>query len=453
VAAEGFGNLPNLPDSPDIGERVIALLEKAEGDEEIPAGTAGIIVAHEIPHLSHLAVRARQSHIVFAACEDRELFSDLTGLAGQLVELDAVGEKAGLRIVTEISSGIYSGNSRRAVGMPPVQMNSSDELLPLKEATPENAGAKAYSALRLEDLARRGDALFKTAPAAVVPFGVMEASLRDEPALEKEYRTLMNDLSRAGQNDLAGVLKRLREIVTVLKVPAGIISGVMKEFLPDKQLMVRSSANCEDIKESAGAGLYDSAANVLPSGIAPAILGVWASLWNRRAVLSRRNAGIRNESTAMAVLIQEMLVPELSFIMHTWNPVTYNPDEVYIELAVGLGETLASAATPGSPYRMVCNKKTAETNMLSFASFSHALLPGPPGSVIMKTISYSDVRMSTDKSFRDLVGRRLGTIGQFVENAFGEPQDIEGVISGDGIYLVQSRAQHISSSGAFSKKD
>src|SRR5208337_4758814 len=193
------------------------------------------------------------------------------------------------------------------------------------------------------------------------------------------YRTLMNDLSRAGQNDLAGVLKRLREIVTVLKVPAGIISGVMKEFLPDKQLMVRSSANCEDIKESAGAGLYDSAANVLPSGIAPAILGVWASLWNRRAVLSRRNAGIRNESTAMAVLIQEMLVPELSFIMHTWNPVTYNPDEVYIELAVGLGETLASAATPGSPYRMVCNKKTAETNMLSFASFSHALLPGPPG--------------------------------------------------------------------------
>ncbi|MBF0506830.1 MAG: TIM barrel protein [Nitrospirae bacterium] len=448
IAAGGFGDIPEN-ESP-----AIALLEKVEGDEEIPAGVAGIIAAHEIPHLSHLAVRARQSHVVFAACEDRELFSGLSGLSGQLVEFDAVAEKAGIRMVPEISSGIPSGNSRRTISLPAVQMISSDKLLPLKAATPENSGLKAYSARRLEDLARRSDAAFKTAPAAVVPFGVMEASLRAEPAVEKEYRALIDDLNRAGENNFAVVLKKLRGIVTRLKVPAGIISGVIKEFTPDKQLMVRSSANCEDIKASAGAGLYDSASNVGTSGVPSAILRVWASLWNRRAVLSRRNAGIRNESAAMAVLIQEMLIPEISFIIHTWNPVTCNPDEVYIELAVGMGETLASAATPGSPYRMVCNKKTAETDMLSFASFSHALLPGPPGNVIMKTVCYSDIRLSTDRSFRDLTGRRLGAIGQFVENAFGEPQDIEGVISGNEIYLVQSRAQYIPSCpGAFSEKD
>jgi phosphoglucan,water dikinase len=439
VAAAGFGNLP------DHGEHVIALLEKAEGDEEIPAVVAGIIVANEIPHLSHLAVRARQNHVVFTVCEDKELFSELAGLIGQLVELDAVAEKAGLRMVPEISYGIFSGNSLPRVEMPAVQIISSGRLLLLKEVTPENGGFKAASALKLEVLSGRKGAGFKTAHAAAIPFGVMEISLYAEPALVQEYMALVNDLNGLAQNDLAGPLKRLKEIISLLQVPAEIVSDIIKEFTPDKHLMVRSSSNCEDMEKSAGAGLYDSVPNVKPADVAPAILRVWASLWNKRAVMNRKNAGIRHESAAMAVLIQEMVVPELAFIIHTQNPATSNPDsgpeEVYIELAVGMGETLASAATPGSPYRMVYNKKTAETYMLSFASFSHELLPGSPSNVTMKTISYSDVKLSTDRSFRNLIGRRLGAIGHFVEKAFGGPQDIEGVISRDEVYLVQARPQ------------
>lgn len=45
----------------------------------------------------------------------------------------------------------------------------------------------------------------------------------------------------------------------------------------------------------------------------------------------------------MSVLIQEQIHSDLSFIIHTHNPISKNADEVYIEVAVGLGETLASA--------------------------------------------------------------------------------------------------------------
>ena len=45
----------------------------------------------------------------------------------------------------------------------------------------------------------------------------------------------------------------------------------------------------------------------------------------------------------MSVLIQEQIHSDLSFIIHTSNPISKNSDEVYIEIAVGLGETLASA--------------------------------------------------------------------------------------------------------------
>lgn len=59
-------------------------------------------------------------------------------------------------------------------------------------------------------------------------------------------------------------------------------------------LIVRSSANVEDLAGMSGAGLYESVANVPgmdEEEVGGAIAEVWASLYTRRAVLSRRAAG------------------------------------------------------------------------------------------------------------------------------------------------------------------
>lgn len=60
----------------------------------------------------------------------------------------------------------------------------------------------------------------------------------------------------------------------------------------------------------------------------------------------------------MAILVQQMVQSEYSFIMHSVNPINDNEDEVFIEFAVGQGETLASANQQGTPYRMIYNKVT-----------------------------------------------------------------------------------------------
>ncbi len=460
VAAQGMRYLPDAGNGP-----LIALLEEAEGEEDIPGMVAGIIVAHEIPHLSHLAVRARQSHIAFTACEERERFEELKSLTGRLVDLDVFAERVSVTISPEFSDGPERrkrNNDLYRIQLPAIEAvgavlssaNKLPPLLPLNRATLEIGGGKAFAARQLEELSGVEHAGFRTAPGLVIPFGVMEASLSARPGPENEYRLLVSGLNSHRQNDFTGTVGRLQEIINHLEVPAEIVSGVMKEFSPDERLMVRSSSNCEDLERFAGAGLYDSVANVPPSNVAIAIRRVWASLWTKRAVMNRTNTGISHDRALMAVLIQKMIVPEFSFIMHTHNPVSYNPEEIYIELAVGMGETLAGAETPGGPYRMVFDKQTGDVRMLAFASFSRALWPDISGSLIVKTVDYSDLRLSTDSEYRDLIGRRLGAIGQFIENSFNNPQDIEGVISGDEIFLVQSRAQHIpSDSGAFSKKD
>lgn len=62
----------------------------------------------------------------------------------------------------------------------------------------------------------------------------------------------------------------------------------------------------------------------------------------------------------MAVLVQQQLSPDLSFVLHTVSPLNADKDTMYAELAVGLGETLASG-TRGSPWRLAVNKSTGMT--------------------------------------------------------------------------------------------
>ncbi len=97
----------------------------------------------------------------------------------------------------------------------------------------------------------------------------------------------------------------------------------------------------EDLAGMSGAGLYDSIPNISSSDheeLAYAVACVWASLYTRRAVMSRRAAGVPERQACMAVLVQEMVAPEVSFVIHTTNPIDNNSECAYVELAAGLGE-------------------------------------------------------------------------------------------------------------------
>ncbi|NIA09975.1 MAG: hypothetical protein GWP10_09670 [Nitrospiraceae bacterium] len=434
-----------LDDLPGPFDRaIVALLEKVEGDEEIPAGVVGLIVAHETPLLSHLAVRARQGNIVFIVCEDADRYAKLKDSLGKQLILDVSAERVNL----EFSSGPGQEEKTEREGevqqkrawIPDVILLPDRRLLPLDQVRPASGGSKAAAVRWLEGLSQTEGSGFLTAPGVVVPFGVMEEALRAS-GIEQDYWILVSRLNRLPQSDFLEALRRLQAITMQLDVPDEIVSGVMEKFPQRERLMVRSSANCEDLEGLSGAGLYDSVASVPLPEVARAVKKVWSSIWTRRAALSRKKLGIPHDRVHIAVLIQQMVVPEFSFVMHTVNPVSQHPDEVYVELAVGMGEALASGKIPGVPYRMVCNKQTREVYMLAFASFSHAIWPGPSGGLIQKTVDYSRIRLSRDQAFRKRLGSRLGVVGQFLEDSAGRPQDIEGLVLKDKIYLVQSRPQ------------
>ena len=422
-----------------ISEPVIALVKEAEGDEEIPKGIAGIILAHGVPHLSHLGVRARQAGVVFAASEEVSAFASLSAFDGQIMELRATPERVEWK-AADNAKGIQPEIRHSTPHVLEVRLNSGRQWIPVKEATLATAGAKADGVRQLFELSRQERTGFSVPGALVVPFGVMEAALASDAILYKKYQDSIRGTDATSTENLPAIAESIRDLMGQIRVPEAIASAVEKEFSKDSRLMVRSSANCEDLEEMSGAGLYESVANVVPNNVADSVLAVWASLWTRRAVISRRAAGIPQGKAHMAVLIQQMIEPDYSFVLHTRNPINQNPREVYAEIAVGLGETLVSASSRGTPYRMVCDKESGSTTILAFANFSRALCGGPNGKV-QKTVDYSSIALSRDAEARRRLGERLAKVGRFVENAFKKPQDVEGAVQGDKIYLVQSRPQ------------
>jgi len=127
-------------------------------------------------------------------------------------------------------------------------------------------------------------------------------------------------------------------------------------------------------------------------------------------------------------------------------------DEVSIEMAVGLGEVLASAVEEGNPYRFTYNKKTGKVRITEFANFSFAILADPNSSIFYsrellidteKRIrqDYSYVKYSNSEDELISLGKKLGEIGTIIEDHYKCSQDIEGAISGENVYIVQTRPQ------------
>jgi phosphoglucan,water dikinase len=441
VAGEASGRLVGVNELGKLAshsEPVIVLLGRADGDEEIPRNVAGVLLAHPIPHLSHLGVRARQARVPFASADAREQLEQFHALLDGWVKLQVGAEQLSLAHAQEDSHATARVHEATPVLLASI-LTGELRSLPLVAAETSNCGAKAAAAGRLLALAGESG-LFRAPRGRVLPFGLMEGCMSLDPALEERYQRLQELFSRASADEQEELLGELRALLKTVPVPDHLLSELGTLFTDDNRLAVRSSANGEDLEDFAGAGLYESVIGVNREGLAVALQTVWASLWTRRAALSRKACGIAHHQVRMAVLIQEMVPPELSFIMHTADPVTGSRDQAAVELAVGLGETLASAVQPGSPYRLLCDRKGRQARLIRLASFSFALRPGPQ-TPARERIDYSRVPWSVDCARAEQLGVRLVDIAAFLETRFGSPQDVEGVVANDSIYLVQSRAQ------------
>ncbi|HEU4584064.1 MAG TPA: lamin tail domain-containing protein [Polyangiaceae bacterium] len=91
------------------------------------------------------------------------------------------------------------------------------------------------------------------------------------------------------------------------------VNAALSSRFGKERVRFRSSSNTEDLPDFNGAGLHTSTSGELDDperSVPDALRTVWASLWNARAYDERSNAGIRNDTAAMGVLVHPATLGE-----------------------------------------------------------------------------------------------------------------------------------------------
>jgi alpha-glucan,water dikinase len=198
-----------------------------------------------------------------------------------------------------------------------------------------------------------------------------------------------------------------------------------------------------------------------------AIKAVWASKWTTRATYSRRACNIPHAALHMAVLCQQVVAGDYAFVLHTTNPVTKDKDEMMGELCVGLGEALVGNY-PGRALSFTYNKKSKQVVVTGFPSKRMGLflaedslifrsdsngedLEGFAGAglydsviafdPVQNTVDYTNDKLMWDDGLRSSLLAKLGEVGAAIEAATASAQDIEGVVKGDHVTILQLRPQ------------
>lgn len=451
----------------------IVVCRSAKGDEDVPSHVRGIIGGRALPHLSHLGVRVRQAGVVFVCAEERSVFDSVwkQRLSGYC-EL-GVTSREGLATWRELSLDSENGepDARGDSRDEKVEIKSEEEdgpmgqhlsfdntcveVIPVTKATRDLASSKCMHAGVLFDVAINSDGLFGAPNGVAIPHGVFQ---QEKERHSKEYLDLVKDYDSAAANggdsdtlDKA-IMALQRFIEKDFKVEEEVIAKVQDAFPRGTKLMIRSSTNAEDLERMSGAGLYDTIANVEVDSakeLEKSIKKVWASLWTKRAGSSRVTYGVKHDQVSMAVLVQEMIRSDMSFVAFSKEPAGHG-SKVYVEVAVGMGETLASAVADGSPYKFRVDRGDFDVEQVSYASYSTALVPedATQGALCPKVVDYSKEWMTTSDDSRTDVVRRIATAVIMLEDVFDGPQDVEGAIKSNSegeidVYIVQSRPQII----------
>ncbi|AET68072.1 phosphoenolpyruvate synthase/pyruvate phosphate dikinase [Desulfosporosinus orientis DSM 765] len=142
---------------------------------------------------------------------------------------------------------------------------------------------------------------------------------------------------------LEAVTSKIQMEIENASLPEEVMLEVFKTYrkMGSPTVAVRSSATTEDLPSASFAGQQETYLNIQgESAVLEAIKKCWASLWSPRAVQYRLLQGFEDSEAALAVVIQDMAPHEVSGVVFTVNPLTYNSSQLIINAVRGVGEAL-----------------------------------------------------------------------------------------------------------------
>ncbi|HSG29175.1 MAG TPA: PEP/pyruvate-binding domain-containing protein, partial [Candidatus Krumholzibacterium sp.] len=226
---------------------------------------------------------------------------------------------------------------------------------------------------------------------------------------------------------------RIRNMFAKAEMPEMLRLEIEREAISrfgDRPVAVRSSSLAEDSAGASFAGLHESLINVAGSeDIMESIKLVWASLWSDAALLYRDELGLDMRTSAMAVIIQEMVFGEVSGVGFCVDP--NDPGRGVIESVYGLNKGLVDGDI--EPDRFFIDRETGRVASSSAALHDRKVERAEKG-VRIVDMEDGDTMTLDESMASDIFALMLR-----LEASLGVPQDVEWTVREGRIFILQSR--------------
>jgi pyruvate, water dikinase len=202
----------------------------------------------------------------------------------------------------------------------------------------------------------------------------------------------------------------------------------------DPPVAVRSSAVDEDGASASFAGQHDTYLGV--SGVDQvwwAITRCVASFSAGRALAYRRRAGLAAVPPRAAVLVQWLVPADAAGVVFTAHPVTGARDEIVVNAAWGLGESVVSGTV--TPDAIVVGRDDLAVREHAVAE-KRVMTVAVPGGTREVPVSGRLARMPAVDAAQACAAARLAAA---LECETGRPVDLEVAWAGPDLFLLQCR--------------
>lgn len=282
--------------------------------------------------------------------------------------------------------------------------------------------------------------------------------------LEQKIKTKLERLNTKNLLNLSRIERELKTAILKAQFSDEFVKEIKQAYSqlktnPQIVFAVRSSATAEDLPEASFAGQHDSFLNISTfDEVLNAIKGVFASLFNKRAIVYRTQNKIPHEKVLISAGIQIMARSDLatSGVMFTLDTESGFDQVILINASYGLGEAIVKGEVNPDEYliykgsvlknlpslltrklgqknlKITCNKKTGQRRQ-QLVNRVHK---------VKVDLSLRNKYCLTDKECEE-----LARLGIKIEKHYQKPMDIEWAKDGvDGkIYIVQARPETVKS--------
>ena len=300
----------------------------------------------------------------------------------------------------------------------------------INEADRSRVGGKGYA---LALLAKGGFAVSKTLCVTSETYQeyVSRTGLRERILLELN-RKAFKDMRWEEIWDCA---TRIRNMFLRKPIPKEI-SAKLKEAIStafeEKAVVVRSSSPEEDAAASSFAGLHESYVNIRGTdSILEHISKVWASLWSDAALLYRQEIGLDVRKSAMAVVIQEIVIGDKSGVAFSKNP--NDASQGVIESVYGLNQGLVDGAV--EPDRWILDRRKKKIISHTPAERKYWIITGESGVQLDALPEHLANLPPLDAG----EARHVFDLALAAEDYFKSPQDVEWTFRKKDLVVLQSR--------------